>query len=182
MTTIVTRAVKGSPLTITEMDSNFTNLNTDLVAVRDGSFTVPNATTATTATTVSNGAITVAKLASATAGTNLIAKSTNVVANTTVTPIKSNEIRIGIAGTYTVTMSGHSQNPAFGFGRIYKNGVAFGTIQTFTNTGASQQFSENLAFAAGDLIQLYIWTSSTNMTSEYLQVAEANPITPYVTL
>ena len=33
MSTIVTRAVKGSPLTHTEVDSNFTNLNTDKIQV-----------------------------------------------------------------------------------------------------------------------------------------------------
>ena len=31
MSTIVTRAGKGSPLTNTEVDSNFTNLNTDKI-------------------------------------------------------------------------------------------------------------------------------------------------------
>ncbi len=33
MSTIVTRAGKGSPLTNTEVDSNFTNLNTDKIQV-----------------------------------------------------------------------------------------------------------------------------------------------------
>jgi hypothetical protein len=33
MSTIVTRAGKGSPLTNTEVDANFTNLNTDKIQV-----------------------------------------------------------------------------------------------------------------------------------------------------
>ena len=33
MSTIVTRAGKGTPLTNTEVDSNFTNLNTDKIQV-----------------------------------------------------------------------------------------------------------------------------------------------------
>ena len=43
MSTIVTRAGKGSPLTNTEVDSNFTNLNTDKVetlASADGSIVI----------------------------------------------------------------------------------------------------------------------------------------------
>lgn len=40
------------------------------------------------------------------------------------------------------------------YGRIYKNGVAFGTARS-TDIEAYQTYSEDLAFAAGDLIQIY---------------------------
>ena len=49
MSTIVTRSGKGSPLTNTEVDSNFTNLNTDklqTIASADGSVTVTTVGTA----------------------------------------------------------------------------------------------------------------------------------------
>jgi hypothetical protein len=50
MSTIVTRAGKGSPLTHTEVDNNFTNLNTDKVESSGGTLTNPtiNGTVATT--------------------------------------------------------------------------------------------------------------------------------------
>ncbi len=50
MSTIVTRAGKGSPLTHTEVDSNFTNLNTDKVEASGGTLTNPtiNGTVTTT--------------------------------------------------------------------------------------------------------------------------------------
>lgn len=46
MSTIVTRAGKGSPLTYNEVDSNFTNLNTDKIQSGDtvGSLTITSAT------------------------------------------------------------------------------------------------------------------------------------------
>ena len=39
MSTIVTRAGKGSPLTNTELDSNFSNLNTDKAELSGSTFT-----------------------------------------------------------------------------------------------------------------------------------------------
>jgi len=57
MTTIVTRAGKGSPLTNAEMDSNFTNLNTDKAELTGAVFTGPvSATTGTFSGAVSGTA------------------------------------------------------------------------------------------------------------------------------
>ena len=54
MSTIVTRAGKGSPLTNTEVDSNFTNLNTDKAGYITGEGgTVTQATSKATAVTLS---------------------------------------------------------------------------------------------------------------------------------
>ena len=54
MSTIVTRAGKGSPLTHTEVDSNFTNLNTDKAGYITGEGgTVTQATSKATAVTLS---------------------------------------------------------------------------------------------------------------------------------
>ena len=39
MSTIVTRSGKGSPLTNTEVDANFTNLNTDKAELSGATFT-----------------------------------------------------------------------------------------------------------------------------------------------
>lgn len=54
MSTIVTRAGKGSPLTHTEVDANFTNLNTDKAGYITGEGgTVTQATSKSTAVTLS---------------------------------------------------------------------------------------------------------------------------------
>ena len=54
MSTIVTRAGKGSPLTHNEVDANFTNLNTDKAGYITGEGgTVTQATSKTTAVTLS---------------------------------------------------------------------------------------------------------------------------------
>jgi hypothetical protein len=56
----------------------------------------------------------------------------------------------------------NATNPATAYGRIYKNGVAFGTEQT--NGSTWQTFSEDLAFIAGDTIELWWKEVDTNDT------------------
>jgi len=48
MSTIVNRATKGSPLTNTEVDSNFSNLNTDKMEKSNNLSDISNAATART--------------------------------------------------------------------------------------------------------------------------------------
>jgi|TARA_B110000977_G_C11079986_1_gene492612 hypothetical protein len=48
MATIVTRSGKGSPLTNTEVDANFSNLNTDKVEASNNLSDLANAATART--------------------------------------------------------------------------------------------------------------------------------------
>lgn len=48
MTTIVTRAVKGTPLTHVELDANFTNLNNDKLEKSNNLSELTNAATART--------------------------------------------------------------------------------------------------------------------------------------
>jgi hypothetical protein len=80
MSTIVTRAGKGSPLTNTEVDSNFTNLNTDKLEINAAlgtpvSVTLTNATGLPTAGLVDN-AVTDAKLRDS-AGLSVIGRGAN---------------------------------------------------------------------------------------------------------
>lgn len=60
------------------------------------------------------------------------------------------------AGVYRVSFQlKHAQGSGFtAFGKIYKNGVAFGTEQT-TQSATYVTFTEDLTFAAGDTVQLY---------------------------
>jgi hypothetical protein len=68
---------------------------------------------------------------------------------------KNKEIEILESGTFTITFDLRADNGAdTAFGRVYKNDVAFGTEQTTSSTTFVEK-SENLAFVAGDLIQLY---------------------------
>jgi len=54
MTTIVTRAGKGSPLTNTEIDTNFTNLNTDKLEISVGTITTSTTITPSSSNTQYN--------------------------------------------------------------------------------------------------------------------------------
>ena len=101
MSTIVTRAGKGSPLTHTEVDSNFTNLNTDkagYVAGEGG--TVTQATSKSTGVTLSK------KCGQITMNAAALAADTTVTFTLTNTEVVATDIIIlnhvsgGTAGSY----------------------------------------------------------------------------------
>jgi hypothetical protein len=101
MSTIVTRAGKGSPLTHTEVDSNFTNLNTDkagYVAGEGG--TVTQATSKSTGVTLSK------KCGQITMNAAPLAADTTVTFTLTNTEVVATDIIIlnhvsgGSAGSY----------------------------------------------------------------------------------
>jgi hypothetical protein len=101
MSTIVTRAGKGSPLTHVEVDANFTNLNTDKAGyiVGDGG-TVAQSTSKSTAVTLNKkcGQITMngAALAAATTVTFTLTNSTIAATDLLVL----NHVSGGTAGSY----------------------------------------------------------------------------------
>ena len=70
---------------------------------------------------------------------------------------KVKEILINKAGTYNTTFQ-LKCNTSTGnsYGRIYKDGVGFGTERSTSNT-SYQTYTEELTFSQGDLIQLYIY-------------------------
>jgi hypothetical protein len=101
MSTIVTRAGKGSPLTHTEVDANFTNLNTDkagYVAGEGG--TVTQATSKSTGVTLSK------KCGQITMNAAALAADTTVTFTLTNTEIVATDIIVlnhvsgGTAGSY----------------------------------------------------------------------------------
>jgi hypothetical protein len=101
MSTIVTRAGKGSPLTHTEVDANFTNLNTDKAGYITGEGgTVTQATSKATAVTLSKkcGQITMhnASLAAGTTVSFTLTNSTIVATDLLVL----NHVSGGTAGSY----------------------------------------------------------------------------------
>lgn len=78
---------------------------------------------------------------------------------------KKKEIRVAHTGTYRVKFTlayGGTGSPA-AYGKIYKNGVAFGTEQSLAYPAATPAVkSEDLAFTAADLVQLYIKTNGSD--------------------
>lgn len=91
-------------------------------------------------------------------------------------------VRILIGGEIRVkfdAQSGYATSMTF---RIYRNGVAYGTLQTTTATGYVT-FSEDLYFAAGDSIDLYFVTQAApygsvkNFRLYYDQSTDLTPIT-----
>lgn len=80
--------------------------------------------------------------------------------------VKLKEIVATFAWTYTIYFELAEINSLGGinaFGRIYKNGVAFWTEQTHSDSTYTSKV-ENLTFAAGDLIQLYAKTANLSGT------------------
>jgi len=101
MSTIVTRSGKGSPLTHTEVDSNFTNLNTDKAGYITGEGgTVTQATSKATAVTLSK------KCGQITMNAASLAADTTVTFTLTNTTIAATDLLVlshnsgGTAGSY----------------------------------------------------------------------------------
>jgi hypothetical protein len=101
MSTIVTRAGKGSPLTHVEVDANFTNLNTDKAGYITGEGgTVTQATSKATAVTLSKkcGQITMNGAALAAATTVSFTLTNSTIAATDLLVL--NHVSGGTAGSY----------------------------------------------------------------------------------
>jgi len=86
----------------------------------------------------------------------LSADTERVTSDTSYAKLK--EMRVIYSGTYRVK---YDLKSGSGFGRIYKNGVAYGTEYS-TSAGVYETKSEDLAFAQGDLIQIYAKKSSAD--------------------
>jgi hypothetical protein len=77
------------------------------------------------------------------------------------TPIKVAQFKIPVAGTYRVSFNlGAGTNGYNAYGRIYKNGAAYGTLRIVT-TYTKVTFTEDLTFNAGDTCELWIYTSNS---------------------
>ena len=85
---------------------------------------------------------------------------------------KFKEIKIRFGGTIrtSFTMEAKTTGEKSNKGRIYKNGVAYGTEREITGEMtpyAEYTFTEDLAFEADDLIQVYLWMDTNNV---YLRI------------
>ena len=103
MSTIVTRAGKGSPLTHTEVDANFTNLNTDKAGYITGEGgTVTQATSKSTAVTLNKKCGTVTMNGAALAADAIVSftLTNSTIAATDVVVL--NHASAGTAGKYAL--------------------------------------------------------------------------------
>lgn len=122
-----------------------------------------------------------------TAGSTMIISSDlekQTTASSGSTPTVLKEIRLARGGTVTVKFTLRAAGGGTtGKGRIYKNGVAFGTERDIVAV-ATTEFTENLTFAAGDLVQLYVWwTAGTAVYGSNFRLYSANGgFTDWVTL
>jgi hypothetical protein len=104
MSTIVTRSGKGSPLTHTELDANFTNLNTDKAGYITGEGGV-----VTQATSKSTGVTLSKRCGEITLNNAALAASTTVTFTLTNTTIGASDLLVmnhssaGTAGAYALT-------------------------------------------------------------------------------
>jgi len=134
-------------------------------------------------TTPPDGSITPIKLIPYTSGsTVLIAHSADY--NTTSNGyIKAKEIYLPQGGSYTVSFQIIAPTST-GYGRIFKNGVAYGVEHSILTSTAT--FTENIGgFVPGDFLQLYVHTTYTaNITVNNLSLSVANStlLTPAITL
>ena len=77
--------------------------------------------------------------------------------NTTTSYVKVKEIKLGRGGQFRVKFAlSNSTVVRLVHGRIYRNGVAFGTDQTTTSMSYVTKSEDISGWAAGDLLQLYL--------------------------
>lgn len=96
------------------------------------------------------------------AGDNLIGSATTERTSTSDAYEKVKEIECTDNGTYRVKFTIRTDNGSDAvYGRIYKNGVAIGTERN-TNSTSYVEYSQDIAFSEGDLIQLYIHRSGAS--------------------
>ncbi|MDL1163684.1 phage tail protein [Yersinia pestis] len=73
---------------------------------------------------------------------------------------KYRTVRVNVSGVYRLTFTANSYNYGDnGYGRIYKNGVAFG-LERYVNSTSQITFTEDLSAQAGDTLEF--WFKSTN--------------------
>lgn len=104
----------------------------------------------------------------------LVASYATEVTQTGTTYVKKYEWTMLKAWTYTVAFDQKRQNWGSGwaaYARVYKNWVAFGTERSTTSTTDVNR-TENLTFAAGDVISLYMkawvaWTSDISYVNDF---------------
>jgi len=175
MSTIVTRAGKGSALSYTEVDNNFTNLNTDKYQTGSAlgtpaSGTLTNCTGLPVGTGVSGLGTNIATFLATPSSANLAAALTdetgsgaNVFANTPTlvtpllgTPTSGNLTNFTVDGTNPI---GYRDLPAVGT-KTSSYSLAVGDVGKYVQVGASGSITiPDATFTEGDAISIFNNTS-----------------------
>lgn len=154
MATIVTKAGKGGALTSTEMDDNFTNLNTDKLE-------------AVALTTFLNTSI---KAGVLTGTTSLSLISTEQTSTAPVTYEEMTNYRFLQAGTYNFSWNVKTSNATYAaYSALHLNGVSQAPTYTATNSATYLPASFDLTVAVGDTVQLMQHAHATGGNTAYTQ-------------
>ncbi len=94
-------------------------------------------------------------IATPVAGTVLIVNAPTTQSTDSGSYVKLKEARVLVTGAYKVTFTLWADAECVPYGRVYKNGAAFGTQRTTAGT-----YAENLSFTANDLVQIYALLNS----------------------
>ena len=106
---------------------------------------------------LADGIVAPAKLYYWNPGETLINSNDGVKSTTSSAWVKVKETQVPRGGTYRVKFDMYRGSGGTAYGIIYKNGVAHGTERsTIQPVFTAETFSEDLAFEAGDLIQIYL--------------------------
>ena len=190
MSTIVTRAGKGSPLTHTEVDNNFTNLNTD--KYQSGDNVSVGTLSATGVATFSAGTVSAPAITtSGDTNTGIFFPAADTIAFTeggveTMRIDSSGNVGIGTSAPGApLSVVGNSSAIAY---RVQSRSAdAFGLIQ-FTDNTASTQYgtigtpaANTLAFSTGATERMRITSAGnvgigTSSPSRLFQVTDGSPI------
>jgi hypothetical protein len=198
MSTIVTRAGKGSALSFTEVDDNFTNLNTDKYQAggalgTPSSATLTNATGLPIATGVSGLGANVATFLATPSSSNLatavsdetgsgslvFATSPTLVTPLIGTPTSGNLTNCTVDGTNPI---GYRDLPAVGT-KTSSYTLAVGDVGKYVQVGTSGSITiPDATFAEGDAISIFNNTSGNititcSITTAYIAGTDADKAT-----
>jgi hypothetical protein len=198
MSTIVTRAGKGSALSFTEVDDNFTNLNTDKYQAggalgTPSSATLTNATGLPIATGVSGLGANVATFLATPSSSNLatavsdetgsgslvFATSPTLVTPLIGTPTSGNLTNCTVDGTNPI---GYRDLPAVGT-KTSSYTLAVGDVGKYVQVGTSGSITiPDATFAEGDAISIFNNTSGNititcTITTAYIAGTDADKAT-----
>ena len=145
----------GSTLTSTKMTQNQDNFT----AVAQGLSGAPKIQTAA----LQDYLLSATKWPLLVSGTTyLLASNDHRVAVQSATPTFAKGFRISQTGTLSFQFDLYTNNASnAAYGRIYKNGVATGTLRsTTTTTALTSIYTESISVTAADIIELYCWNAS----------------------
>ena len=96
---------------------------------------------------------------------------------TSTSATKVKEAYIGREGTYRIKFDLQGTN-GYGYGQIYKNGVAVGTLQSKSGSGFTEKIEDISGWEQGNLCQLYIYKSvpADSVEIKNFKICSGNPI------